>query len=90
MSNATTRSRHANPDAESKPPKSQSRENHPRCSAMSVKKVMVSNNNVWIIPSVMRMTDKLVKNKIVPALSLEIRLRKEMKSPIKPVLDVDT
>ena len=25
---------------------------------MSVKKVMVSNNNVWIIPSVMRMTDQ--------------------------------
>ena len=69
MSNATRRTKKAKPDAERIPPKSQSSENHPLCSAMSVKKVIVSNSNVWIMPSVMRMTDKLVKNKIVPALS---------------------
>ena len=72
------------------PPKSHSRENHPLCSAISEKKVMVSNNNVWMIPTVMRMTDKLVKNKIVPGLSLEIRFRKDIQSPIIPVQVVDT
>ena len=72
------------------PPTSHSRENHPLCSAISVKKVIVSNNNVWIMPSVMRMTDKLVKNKIVPALSLERRFRKDIQSPIRPVQVVDT
>ena len=52
------------PCAENNPSISKSRPNQPRESAMSWKNVTASKRSVWIIPSVMRMTEKLVKNRM--------------------------
>ena len=59
------------PELETIPPKFHSRENQPRFSAICSKNVIDSNRRVWIIPSVIRITERLSRNSIVPDLSFE-------------------
>ena len=69
------------PAAEATPERFTVKENHPRVLATSEKNAMASNNKVWMMPSVIRMTEVLVKNRMYLVRSFEIRSSMDILPP---------